>query len=203
MKIRGGLFAGFGALLLACPGTAFAAEPLDCMAGAYTPEQQAQLDKVIPKFSLTDEKQKDKVSEVVAALAVEAAATCTEQNNWPEEGLYYAMLYEISRLSEISFRQSGKMTADELRLFDEALAKRDRTTLWNLMERAVMAGLNEEEAKFTTQEEVTLGAFVIAAGLGSDEAMGEKVGELLGMMALMRYSKREFAALQPLTEVQE
>ena len=77
-----------------------------------------------------------------------------------------------------------------------ALAKQDRTELWAMLEKTVVAGLTDQKADLTSQEEVKLGIFVIAAGLGTEQKIGENVGVLLGMMAIQRYSRREFEALE-------
>ncbi|HTN15219.1 MAG TPA: hypothetical protein VL094_10480 [Sphingomonadaceae bacterium] len=186
-------FAACSALILAFPGAAHAAEGLACMGNSYDQERRSKIAAMSENFSMSDEEGTTS-SEDLAEVAIEAADKCMAQEGWSEEALYYAGIYEISRLSELAYRNSGRLTADELSKLDEALNRSERPALWNALERAVEAGLKGEEAGMTSKEEFVMGSFVISAGLGADEVAAEKVGELLGLMALVRYSKREFEA---------
>ena len=182
-------------LLLTMPGVAQAAEGLECMAQSYSAEEQAQIAALSKDFSFAEDGSDGGTRDKLSQYGIAAAFDCFEKNGWSEDELHYAMIYELGRLSEVAYRGSGRLTAEQIRLLDEALAERERTALWTLLERAVQAGLENREAETTPREEMMMGAFVIAAGLGSDEQTGEKVGELMGAMALQRIGRREFTAL--------
>ncbi len=174
----------------AMPRTARAADGLACMAEGYSPEELSDIARLSGNFSLEDGADAD--ADSLAQIGISQTFECQQTAGWTDQAMYYAMLYELGRLSAAAFRQSGHLTPDQLRLLDTALAQGDRSQLWALMERGVMAGIEQRDPEFTTQEEFLMGAFVISAGLGSDEAVSEKVGQLLGSMALVRLGQREF-----------
>ena len=184
------------ALLLLAPGVARAADGLDCMAQSYSAEELAEIEALSSQFSFAEKDKSSGQGDRLSEIGVKATYECFDENGWSESALYYATLFELGRLSEAAYRQSGHLTAEQLRAVDEALAKRDRTQLWNLMERAVQAGLENREAETTPQEDVLMGGFIISIGLGSEAGAEEKVGELMGTMALQRIGRREFIALQ-------
>lgn len=195
MAFGGRAFLGLAAaLLVAAPGAAHAAEGLDCMAQSYGPEELAKIEKLSHNFHFDDQGDKG-TGDALMEIGITATYECFDANGWSEDGLYFATLYELGRLAETALRHSGRLTAEQMQLLDQALAKRERPELWAALEKAVVAGLEDREAEVTAKEELVLGAFVVSAGLGSDDATGEKVGELLGAMAMMRYGQREFGAL--------
>lgn len=187
-----GIF-GLALVMLTTPGVARAADGLDCMAQSYAAEDLAAIEALSTEFSFRDggDGSEDRLSQI----GVAATYRCSEANSWSANQLYYAMLFELGRLSEAAYRRSGHLSAQQLRTIDESLAAREREELWALMERAVLAGLENREAETTASEDLLMGGFLFSLGLGADEAMGEKVGELMGTMALQRIGRREFAAL--------
>jgi len=189
--MTGGRFAlaVLGGLLLGTPGAALAAGPLDCMAQTYDAGELAEIGGFSEGFSLDTDAEGSNSADI-ADFALVAADECAGQYDWSDDQVYFAMIYEVSRLSETAYRESGSMPTDQLQLLDSALAKRERTELWALLERAAVAGLNGEQADFNRQEEFMMGAFVLSAKI--DDALAEKVGELMGIMALKRYAQREF-----------
>ena len=193
MTVRGKTWLGLAALLLALPGTAKAADGLECMAQSYGPEKLAEISALSTRFSFDDTPQS--TGNELSQIGIKAAYDCYEENAWSERTLYYATIFELGRLSEAAYRQSGHLTAEQIRTFDQALSGRDRPELWALMERAVIAGLEGREPESTPQEEVLMGGFLISAGLGSDDTLSTRIGELMGTMALQRIGRREFAAL--------
>ena len=195
MAFGGKAFLGLAAALLAAaPNAAQAAEGLECMAQSYGPDEVAKIAKLSDNFHFSEQGEKG-TGDALMEIGVTATYECFDANGWSEDALYFATLYELGRLAEGALRQSGRLTAEQLQSLDQALAKRDRPELWAALERAVISGLEDKETDVTARDELVLGGFVIAAGLGSDDATGEKVGELLGAMAMMRYGRREFAAL--------
>jgi hypothetical protein len=195
MMFGGKAFLGLAAaVLVAAPTAAHAAEGLNCMAQSYGPEVLTKIAKLSDNFHLSDQGEKGN-GDALMEIGVAATYECFDANSWSEDALYFATLYELGRLAEGALRQSGRLTGEQLQLLDQALAKRDRPELWAALERAVVSGLEEKETEVTAKDELVLGGFVIAAGLGSDDATSEKIGELLGAMAMMRYGQREFVAL--------
>jgi hypothetical protein len=177
---------------LAAQGSAAGARALDCMAQSYGPKEAAEIAALSTGFSFDDgNASSDRLSEIGIAATYE----CFEEQDWSESQMYYAMLFELGRLGEAAYRQSGRMTAEQLRTLDAALAARERPELWAMMERAVRAGLEDKEAETTPQEDAVMGGFVLSLNIGSPEAVGEKIGELMGAMALQRVGRREFEAL--------
>jgi len=193
MTVRGKALAGLGALLLAWPGAAGAAG-LECMAQSYGAEELAEIAALSTRFSF-DDSDPQSTGDELSQIGIEAAQGCSGANGWSENELYYAMLFELGRLSEAAYRLAGHLTAGQLRAIDDTLAGGERVELWTLMERAVIAGLEGREPQSTPEEDFVLGSFLMTAGFGDDEAVGTKVGELLGTMALWRIGRREFAWL--------
>jgi hypothetical protein len=169
----------FAALLLLAPGVARAADGLDCMAQSYSAEELAEIDALSNQFSFAEKDKGGGQGDRLSEIGVKAAYECFDENGWSESALYYATLFELGRLSEAAYRQSGHLTAEQLSAVDEA-----------------QAGLENREAETTPQEDVLMGGFIISIGLGSETGAEEKVGELMGTMALQRIGRREFTALQ-------
>jgi len=184
---------GAALLALAVPGLARAADGLDCMAGTYSADELAEIDALAPKFSFGDEAGNS--GDAISQFGIAATYECFEANGWSENQLYHATLFELGRLSEAAYRKTGRLTEDQLRVLDKALAARERPELWAVMERAVQAGIENREQDTSTQDDIVLGGFILSLGIGSSDEIGEKVGELLGTMALQRMSRREFEAL--------
>ena len=178
--------------LLAAPAEAQAADGLECMAESYDAQEREQIAALSTDFRF---ERGEGSGDQLAQFGLASAYDCFDQNNWSEEALRYATLFEIARLSEAAYRQSGHLTAEQLRLFDQALAARDRTELWAAMERAVLAGLEDRDEQPSPRDEILLGGFILSARLGTEEETSRKVGELMGTMALQRIARREFAAL--------
>lgn len=189
-----GILTGLFAILLASSGEASAAGQLDCMAQSYDAGQLAKIAEASEGFTIN--KSRDDKSQGFADIAIMAAANCADQRSWTDDQIYHAMFYEIGRLGEAAYRHSGNLTAEQMVKLDRALTNQDRTELWALMEKTVAASINGEEANLSLKDQTKLGIFIIGSGLGSDEATGEKVGGLLGMMAIQRYAQREFEALE-------
>jgi|GEM_PF-1922568 len=200
MMIGRTMFGGLAAILLAGPVAAAApagmADPLACMEASYSEAQSAEIATLTANYRSAGDPENSQWSTRIGEVVLPVVDLCSGEQGWSESALYYGTLFEMGRLSEIAYRQSGSLTPEQIRLMDEALARRERPELWSLMERAVVAGLEGGDPDFSEQELFMMGSFVVSAGIGSDEEAGEKVGELMGMMALVRYARREFDALQ-------
>lgn len=186
--------AGLVAALWTSSGVASETSPIDCMAQSYDPEQLAQIEELDADFLRSDAQSES--SGGFEEVTIVVTAGCAYEHGWNEDQIHYAMLYEGGRLGEAAYRKAGPLSAEQLAKLDAALAKRDNTEMWKLMERAVVAGVEGVEVEFTKGEEMTLGLFIIGSGLGMGEDVGENVGSLLGLMAMQRYAQREFEAIE-------
>lgn len=193
MNLGGRMGAGLFAILIASASTASAADTLGCMAQSYDAADLARIEALSTNFSI--DQVKDEKADSLGDVAFKAAAVCADSNSWSDDQIYYAMLFEVGRLSEAAYRRSDALTADQFRKLDMALARQDRTELWAILEKSTIASLNDQEPPTTSQEKIKLGIFAIAAGVGADETSGEHVGVLLGLMSMQRYAQREFEAL--------
>jgi hypothetical protein len=184
---------GLLAASLAVPGVARAAGGVECMAKSYDAGELSQIAALSKRLSF--DAQGSSAGEALAQITTKVAYECSDQHGWPESVFYYAVIYELGRLSEAAYRRSGRLTDEQIRRLDSALATGDRSHVWAVMEDAVMAGLENREPVTTPQEDMLMAGFLLSAGFGDDEAVGERVGELLGTMALQRVGRREFNAL--------
>jgi hypothetical protein len=184
---------GLLAASLAVPGVAQAAGGVECMAKSYDAGELTQIAALSKKLSFDDEGQG--AGNELAQISTKVAYECADKHGWPESVFYYAVIYELGRLSEAAYRRSGSLTDEQIRRIDSALATGDRSDVWAVMENAVRAGLENRDPVTTPEEDTLVAGFLLAAGFGDDAALGEKVGELLGTMALQRVGRREFNAM--------
>ncbi|RPF70583.1 hypothetical protein [Aurantiacibacter spongiae] len=198
--MRGAALAGVTLLAMAMPPAsapvAAQGKALGCMAGAYTGEQDARLDALADEAGFAGES--DEADGELAGIVMQAVESCVDGNGWTQEEAMYAAFYELGRVSEAAYRNSGELSEAQLGNVDEALAKGDRSRLWGIIERGLMNGMasGDGNSGISGGDAMTLGAFVTGTGIGSDEATAEKVGVLLGFMALQRLGRREFQGLQ-------
>ncbi len=191
----GAVLAAMLAILFATPATAETAG-LECMAASYDAEEQATLERLSLDYGVGADHQGNEAAGQLAKLAGAEAKECGDRAGWGQEELVYAALFEIGRVGENAIRHSAMFTPDQLQKIDAALAKGDRGTLWAGVERSVWAGMMKKDADGTPQDTFAMGAFLMGVGIGADDAVGEKTGMLLGMMALQRIGQREFLALR-------
>lgn len=182
--------------LLAIIATPAAAQdtPLSCMAGVYTEAEDQRLKQLGPQADFASDGD-DPASAQIAELVGVSVDRCRVQRGWSEEVMVYAFLYELGRVMEYGYRRSGQLSGEQLGQIDTALATGDRSRLWEIVEREAMNGLNgRPQSQASMLDAMVLGSFVIGSGLENTQETGEKVGFLLGMMALQRVAAREFAA---------
>lgn len=184
-----------GALVLAPIPVVAQNAGLDCMKSSYTAAQLSEFRRLAPGMSFA-EGEEQAAANRMADIGMEAVVACASSLNWSEDQMMQAAFYEISRLSEAGYRQSGALTAAELTRFDNALAQGNRDRLWQVVERSAVSGMQGTQDEISTMDEILLGSFALSAGFGDSEEEGAKVGMLLGFMAMQRVATREFAALQ-------
>lgn len=187
-----GLGTGFLLLTVSAPALAQDGTGLDCMAASYDTAAATQIAALAIDFELSATGE-DASTGQLAEIAGASTSACLSENGWPQSQQLPAILYETGRLFEIGYRSSGALTDAQIDMIDTALADGDRTKLWAMLEKATIAGINGREPVLTEDETLSLGVFVIGAGLGSDLADATKVGELLGLMSLKKYGEKQFA----------
>ncbi len=165
---------------------------LGCMAASYDAEQQATIDELIASYDASDETDSAK-GDQLGEFASNAALACFMAHDWTEDQVFQAVLFEVGRLNEAAFRRSGPLPGDSLAKIDAALAEEDRTELWGLLERGVVAGMEGVDPGFTTRENFIMGMFILGSGMPDAEENAVSAGMILGFMAMQRMSAREFA----------
>ena len=178
---------------LASPSPALAAEGLECMAQSYDADELAILKGFSPEFLFAEDPGSPE-SDRVGAVVTDAVVGCQTKNDWSEDAGFYATMFEGGRVIEAAFRRSPILTPSELKTLDSALAESERPELWAVLEGIVTAEMDGRGSETTPRENYALGTFVISIGLGQDEATHEKVGALLGLLAMQRVATREFEA---------
>lgn len=168
---------------------------LECMADRYDSSTLGEIESLSVRFVI-DEEGESMTGDQLGSIAADTTLACFEQHGWSDGAVFSAVLYEVGRLTEAAYRRSGALTLEQLDKIDAALASDERPELWTLLERGVLAGMDGEEPDFTAEEQFTLGMFVHAAEVPTDDDTAEKVGVLLGFMALQRYGAREFNSAQ-------
>jgi hypothetical protein len=181
--------------LLATPAAAEAAG-LECMAASYTAEEKATVERLSADFDIDKDGEGNSASDEIAKMAGKVTKACGQNAGWNDEQLIYAALFEVGRLSEQAFRHSKMMSSAEIQKIDASLAQGNRDNLWTALERAVMGGIAKSKQDASPQDTFAIGAFLLGAGVGTDEKTATNTGVLLGFMALQRLGKREFSALQ-------
>lgn len=185
--------AAFALPLAASPALA-QGKGLACMANSYSPAERQQLADLGADARFGDGSQANAAADAMGDMAMEAVQDCMARLGWTEEESLYAAFYELGRVSEAGFRASGQMSSSDLASIDRALATGDRSRLWGAIERGLMGGMTGQGGEPSSSDAIAMGAFVIGAGLGEDDAV--QVGILLGFMGLQRVGEREFLALQ-------
>lgn len=195
------LAAGVLALQFASVAVAAQDKPLDCMAGQYSEEDLQQVDAYGP--ALANGGQLDQATlSGLGAIVMTAVGTCAESRGWSREATNLAAVYELGRLAEISYRAGGELSSGQLRMIDRSLATEDTNSLWAVIERGVIGGMDGEPDQVAEDDALTLGLFVERAGLISREQsdaeqlrLSEKVGVLFGFMGMQRVTRRQFATI--------
>ena len=172
-----------------------AQDSVECTQNTYTEAQKQKIAEILPRFT------GDVAAEEAANIELGDSAggvvdICAQEHGWTAEEKELAAVFEFSRLREVAFRQHGPMPAQDIAKLDAALAKGDRTALWQAMENQVLVGYTGEPSPTEQQDITILGAFLIGLGYAFQNDKNEQFGMLMGFMALQRYGKREFAALQ-------
>jgi hypothetical protein len=181
------------AIMMAQPALAAGPEGLACMANSYTPEQQAQLDALLPQLKI-ENGGADPVGMQMGEVAIAAATECSTRLGWGEAQLLPAVLFEIGRFMEAAFVKHGPMSAEELERIEATLADGDRTALWEALEGEVRSGMTGQASQDGTDNALIYGQFMLEAGFGLDTTKAEQIGILLGAKAMQRFSTREFGA---------
>lgn len=190
------VFGGATAILvLSSPLQAQDGTRLDCMAAVYSDAEIAEIE-AMPSIFEPSTTSPDSPNARLSELSGAATAACIVELDWSQDAAVAAAIYEWSRLFEAVYRASGSLTEEQLTLIDAALAEGDRSDLWVVVEKRVMASFDGVEVDSAKADNRPLGLFMIGAGLGQDLDTATKLGELLGMMALQRVSGRRFAASQ-------
>jgi len=107
----------------------------------------------------------------------------------------FAAYYELGRVMERGYRESGELTVEQLATFDATLAKGDRTALWASVENVLVASMIEGAAQPDSSDYLVFGMFFEELSAVPDPGFDEKVGMLLGLMSMQEYSAREFTRL--------
>lgn len=193
MKLKPALIGlGLGLLAISTPALAQDGTGLACMAASYDTAKATEIATLAVDFEM-NATGADASTGKLAQIAATSTLACLSENGWSQNQQMPAILYETGRLFEIGYRSSGSMTDAQIDMIDTALADGDRTELWEMLEKATIAGMKGEDPNLTEAEQLSLGVFVIGAGLGSDLAVATKVGELLGLMSLKSYGEKQFA----------
>lgn len=191
--MRGSFVLAGAALMIASPGHAGDVKELACAEQAYTLEQRAQIDGLLPQIDILSAGDNPALDELGALVGM-TAMQCGDQLQWDEADFEPAILFELGRLMEIGMRRHGPLTPAEIAKVENALAKGDRTRLWSAIEEQVAVGMTGGEASVSDDNAVVFGAFMLEAGLGLDVEKAEYVGAFLATMAMQRASTRIFAA---------
>lgn len=190
-----------GALTLPFVPVTAAAQGKDlmCMQGEYSPAQNARIEAIGPSLSNAGEISQQAMNSL-GEIAMTSIEVCAAQHGWNETATAFATLYELGRISEIAYRAGDDLSPREFALIDSALATGNRDRLWSIVEESVIGGMDGEPDPVSNTQAIVLGLFVQEAGLlpeGMSDAqgvdIGERVGVLLGFIALQRVSEREFA----------
>ena len=169
---------------------------LECMANAYTAEEQATMAELGPQVDYGDGANVNPAANAILEMSVLAVERCMSQRGWTEDQVAFATLYEMGRVNEIAYRASGALSEEEMRLLDEALATGNRDRLWEAIDRSLGMGFAGDDADPAMADSIVMGTFILGAGLPDDEETAVKIGLLLGWIGLKRMGAREFAALQ-------
>jgi hypothetical protein len=181
------------AMMMAQPALAAGPDDLTCMANSYTPQQQAELDALLPQIKIENGGD-DPIGAQLSEVVVAAASDCMERLSWSESQLLPAFVFEIGRFMEVAFVRHGPMSADELERIEATLADGDRTDLWDALESDVRAGLSGQASETGTDNDLIYAQFMREAGFGLDATKAEQIAILLGAKAMQRFSQREFGA---------
>ncbi|MCB2065527.1 MAG: hypothetical protein KDE15_02675 [Erythrobacter sp.] len=192
------LLIAVGALALGLSATPALAQDkgLRCMAASYTPAQRQQMAELGPRARFADASGPNAAADALSDVAMDAVVHCITESGWGEDAAMFATFYELGRVNEAAFRQSGELSSEDLRRLDTALARGDRTALWDAIERGVWAGVADSDVGASDADAMVLGTFMLESGLGLNEQTANRVGVLLGFMGLQRVGQREFRALQ-------
>lgn len=167
---------------------------LGCMESRYTTDQLSQIAELGPQADIMagGNPQADQL----AQTAIGSAFQCAAANGWDDDQTRLAAFYELGRIMEGAFRSSDALSDAQLAKVDATLAKGDRTALWRTVESVMVPGLIGQEPQMSDADLLVLGTFAAELDEAPEDGFDEKVGILLGFMALQDYATREFAALQ-------
>jgi len=180
------------ALMLASSARAADKAELGCIAETYTAEQRGQIDELLPRFDMLGDGANPAVDEIGTVIAA-AAAECSETLSWNETQLETAFLYEFGRAAELAIRRHGPLSASDIAKVDAALAKGDRTALWNALEAQVASGMAGDTETVEPGAALVFGAFMMETGVSLDGDMPEQLGAFLATKAMQRVSARDFS----------
>jgi len=166
---------------------------LSCMVQSYTEQQKSQIAELAPDARMGGEG--NPAADTVAQIAVGTAFECGVLQGWSEDQTMFAAYYELGRVMERGYRESGELTVEQLATFDATLAKGDRTALWALVENVLVASMIEGAAQPDSSDYLVFGMFFEELSAVPDPGFDEKVGMLLGLMSMQEYSAREFTRL--------
>lgn len=181
------------AVIMAQPALAAGPEDLTCMANSYTPDQQAELDALLPQLKIENGGD-DPIGAQLSEVVVAAASDCMARLSWSEGQLLIAFLFEIGRFMEVAFVRHGPLSTEELERIEATLAHGDRAALWDALEGDVMAGMSGQASETGTDNDLIYAEFMREAGFGLDTTKAEQIAILLGAKAMQRFSQREFGA---------
>jgi hypothetical protein len=177
------------ALAPASAAEAAEAAEIGCVAQRYSPDQQSELDALLPAVDALG----GGSMEALGALIGGAATQCASTHGWDALQFELALLNELGRLLELAMRRHGPLSSEEIARLDAALAQGDRTALWAALEEQMAAGFSGSDAETNDGGAMLFGSFMLETGIGLDNAKAEQVGAFLAAMAMQRVSARRFA----------
>jgi hypothetical protein len=171
-----------------------AAEPgeLGCVAATYSPEQQVEVDKLLPELDLLFQKRTAALDHLRVIILASASA-CDSTHDWSDAEQEAATLNELGRLMELALRRHGRLTGDDVARVDALLATGDRAALWAAMERHLGIGLARRSEAIAHDEAILMGQFIGDTGVGSEQRKIEEVSVYLAAKTMQRISARAFA----------
>jgi hypothetical protein len=183
------------ALLMSFGAQAGNGDELACMQQSYTAEQSGQLDRLLPQIDILGESESPAM-DTLGGLVGEVVGGCVVKLQWEDREFESAVLFEVGRLLETGMRRHGPLAQADIAKIDTALARSDRSALWNAIEKQVAMGMNGGDEEVSEADSVVMGAFMLEVGVGFDEAKAEQIGAFLAAQAMQRASRRQFMSVQ-------
>jgi hypothetical protein len=176
------------------PAAAQAAEPdeLGCIAATYSPEQQGEVDALLPGLDLLFQRRSAMLDQL-SLIILASASVCDSTYDWSDAEQESAMPNELGRLMELALRRHGRLTGEDVARVDALLATGDRSALWAALERHIGIGLAGRNEAIAHDEAIVMGQFIGDTGVGPEERKIEEISVYLAAKTMQRISARAFA----------